>query len=92
MKYILRSYTNISIPLQLCIYLSFLTCGQPDDDHVRSKHVADLWNKHIVVFWLYKASQELMSLLQDLIPELILIQKHHIHMGPIHIGSGVMSF
>jgi len=42
-KYILsRSYTNISIPLQLCTYLSFLTCGQADDDHIWSKHVADL--------------------------------------------------
>ena len=53
-KYILsRSYTNISIPLQLCTYLSFLTCGQADDDHIWSKHVADLWNKYTVVFWLH---------------------------------------
>jgi len=37
-------------------------------------------------------SQELRSLLWDLIPELILSQKCHIHMGPIHDGSGVMSF
>jgi len=39
-----------------------------------------------------QASQELRSLLQDLIPELILNQKRHIHMGPIHNGTGVMSF
>jgi hypothetical protein len=33
---------------QLCIYLSFLCCGQPDDHHVWSKHVADLRTKYIV--------------------------------------------
>ena len=32
------------------------------------------------------------TLLQDLIPELILSQKLHIHMGPIRNGSGVMNF
>jgi len=37
-------------------------------------------------------SQELRSLLRYLIPELILNQKFHIHMGPIRNGSGVMSF
>jgi len=37
-------------------------------------------------------SQELRSLFRDLIPELILSLKRHIHMGPIHNGSGVMSF
>jgi hypothetical protein len=37
-------------------------------------------------------SQELMSLVQDLIPELMLSQKCHIHMSPIRNGSGVMSF
>jgi hypothetical protein len=40
---------------------------------------------------LYRMSQELMSLVQDLIPELILSQKCHIHMGQIHNGSEVMS-
>jgi len=38
-----------------------------------------------------QVSQELRSLLRDLIPELILGQKCHIHMGPIRNGSGVMS-
>ena len=33
-----------------------------------------------------QVSQELRSLLWDLIPELILSQKRHIHMGPIHNG------
>jgi hypothetical protein len=41
---------------------------------------------------LYRVSQELRSLLRDLIPELILSHKHHIHMGTIRNGSGVMSF
>jgi hypothetical protein len=39
-----------------------------------------------------QVSQELRSLVRDLIPELILSQKPHIHMGPIHNGSGVTSF
>jgi len=45
-------------------------------------------------FWrgVYRVSQELRSLVRDLIPELILSQKRHIHMGPIRNGSGVMSF
>jgi hypothetical protein len=41
---------------------------------------------------LYMTSHELRSLLRDLIPELILSQKRHIHMGPIGNGSEVMSF
>jgi len=40
----------------------------------------------------YRVSQELRSLLRDLIPELIMSQKRHTHMGPIRNGSGVMSF
>ena len=39
-----------------------------------------------------QVSQELRSLLWDLIPELILSQKHRILMGPICNHSGVMSF
>jgi len=45
-----------------------------------------------VVNFLYRVSQELRSLIRDSIPELILSQKRHIHMGPIRDGSGVMSF
>jgi hypothetical protein len=41
---------------------------------------------------IYRVSQELRSMLWDLIPELMLSQKCHIHMGPIGNGSGVMSF
>ena len=41
---------------------------------------------------LYRVSQELRPLLRGLIPELILSQKRHTHMGPIRNGSGVMSF
>ena len=41
---------------------------------------------------IYTDPQELRSLLRNLIPELILSQKHHIHMGPIGNCSGVMSF
>jgi len=39
-----------------------------------------------------QVSQELRSLLRDLIPELLLSRKRHIHMGLIGNGSGVMSF
>jgi hypothetical protein len=39
-----------------------------------------------------QVSQELSSLIQDLIPELISSQKRHIHMGPIDNVSGVMRF
>jgi len=38
----------------------------------------------------YRASQVLKSVLRDLIPELILGQKRHIHMGPFGNGLGVM--
>jgi len=41
---------------------------------------------------LYRVSQDLRAILQDLIPELMLSQKRHIHMGPICNGSGVMRF
>jgi len=47
------------------------------------------------VFWpfnvnvIYRVSKELRSLLRDLIPELILSQKRHIHMGPIRNGPRV---
>jgi len=41
---------------------------------------------------LYRVSQELRSLLRDLIPDLILSQKLHIHVGPIRNSSGVTSF
>jgi hypothetical protein len=37
-------------------------------------------------------SRDLRAILQDLIPELMLSQKCHIHMSPICNGSGVMSF
>ena len=40
----------------------------------------------------YRLSQELMSLFWNFIPELILSQKRHIHMGQIRKDSGVMSF
>lgn len=40
----------------------------------------------------YRVSQELRSLFQELIPELIPSQKRHIHMDPIGNGSKVMSF
>jgi len=41
---------------------------------------------------LYRMSQELRSIFWDLIPELMLSQKRHIHMGPICSSSGFMSF
>ena len=41
---------------------------------------------------MYRLSQELRSLFRDLIPELILSQKIHIHMGPIRSVSGIMIF
>jgi len=42
--------------------------------------------------YIHRVSQEIKSLLRDLIPELIMSQERHIHMGPIHNGSGVTSF
>jgi hypothetical protein len=44
------------------------------------------WNK------ICRVSQELRSQLWDVIPEMILSQKLHTHMGPIGNGAGVMSF
>jgi len=41
---------------------------------------------------IYRVSQELISILLDLIPEMMLRQKRHTHMGPIGNGSEVMSF
>jgi len=41
---------------------------------------------------LYRVSQDLRAICQDLTPELMLSQKRHIHMGPICNGSGVMRF
>jgi hypothetical protein len=41
---------------------------------------------------IYRVSQELRSVLRDLIPELMLRQKRHIHVGPFRIGSEVTSF
>jgi hypothetical protein len=41
---------------------------------------------------MFRVSQELRSIFWDLIPELMLSEKHHTHMGPIHNGSGVVSF
>jgi len=46
-------------------------------------------NKYI---YIYRVSQDLRSLIRDLIPELMLSQKRHIHVGPNGNGSGVMSF
>ena len=39
-----------------------------------------------------QVSQELRSILQNLIPELMPSQKHPIYMGPICSGSGVTNF
>jgi len=41
----------------------------------------------IYIYIIYRVPQEVRSLLQDLIPELILSQKRHI--GPIGNGSGI---
>jgi len=46
----------------------------------------------MIYMYIYRVSQELRSLFRDLIPELILSQKRHIHMGQIRNCSGVMSF
>jgi hypothetical protein len=37
-------------------------------------------------------SRDLRAILQDLNPQLMLSQKCHIHISPVSIGSGVMSF
>jgi len=44
------------------------------------------------VYIIYSVPKEVRSLLQDLILELILRQKRHIHIGPIGNGSGVTIF
>ena len=51
-------------------------------------------NIYIYIYiYIYRVSQELRSLIRDLIPELILSQKCHKHTwGPIRNGSGVMGF
>jgi hypothetical protein len=41
---------------------------------------------------IYRVSQELSSVIQELIPKLMLSRKRHIRMGPIGSGSGIMSF
>jgi len=41
---------EISNTLQLRKYLYFLSYGQPDDNHVWSKHVADMRTKYIIMF------------------------------------------
>jgi len=60
-------------------------CGADTSDVAGSVYV------HIVTA-LHRVSQELRSLLQDLIPELILSKKYHTHIGPICNGSGIRSF
>ena len=40
----------MSVPVRLHLYLYFISCGQSDDDHVRSKHVPDLKTKYVVFF------------------------------------------
>jgi len=49
-------------------------------------------NKIYIGLMVYRVSQKLRSLLRDLIQEVILSQKRHIHMGPIRNSSRVMSF
>jgi hypothetical protein len=44
------------------------------------------------VFYAYRVSQQLRSLLRDLIPELIPSEKCHLHMDPIRNDSGFVSF
>jgi len=48
--------------------------------------------KERMYMYVYRMSQELRSLLRDLIPEQILSQNRLIHMGPVRNGSGVTSF
>ena len=45
-----------------------------------------------IYIYIYRVSQELRLILRDLIPELMLSQTHHIHVGPIRKVSEVMSF
>ena len=55
-------------------------------------HVQRMGENRIPKRILYRLSQELNSIVRDLIPKLMLIQKRHVHMGPIRNGSGVTSF
>jgi len=45
-----------------------------------------------VIYRIYRVYQELKSLLRYLIPELMLRQKRHIHVGPVGNGSVIMRF
>ena len=60
------AHTNmclISIPIQLCIHLSFLSCGQPDDDkHVWLKHVLILTAEFAVDLGNFSAGERQLSL------------------------------
>ena len=75
-----------------CYYINFATKKLPlchTTSFLILSAVNNTWRRPWSV---QRVSQKLRSLLQDLIPELILSQKRHIHMGPIHNSSGVMSF
>jgi hypothetical protein len=59
-----------------------------DELHVLALQI----HRQVFVIIIYRVSQVLRSVFRDLIPELMLSQKRHIHMGPIRNGSGVMRF
>ena len=77
----LQGTGNVTVALNLlgmCVYVCMYACV----------YVC----VYVCTYMCIQGAQALRSLLRDLIPELILSQKRHIHMGPIGNGSGVTSF
>jgi len=64
----------------------------------RLRHLQEEFNRKLktsfepTIKYVYRVSQEFRSLFRDLIPELMMNQRRHIHMGPIHNSSKFMSF
>jgi len=60
--------------------------------YIPEKYYANQTKFSFKTLYFQGVSEELRSLLRDLIPEQILSQKLPKHMGPIHYGSGFVSF
>jgi hypothetical protein len=64
----------------VCIYLYFLSCGYPDDEHVSFKHVANLLPNMLLCFeWIYSAS--LRTLTDDGLIERTISELYNINTG-----------
>ena len=79
-------YNKVHVLLTLCYMFQRLR-------HREGEFYGMLKNifEHMIQY-VYVVSQEFMSIIRDLIPELILGKRPHIDMSPIHNRSGVMRF